>query len=79
MNDANELTMPDPQGRELTLEQHVRQSTLCHPSWHELDHAGYLISEVGFDGEYVRDRSEQVINAMLQARADFLRLRHEGA
>lgn len=64
------ITMPDPDGRELTLEQHVTQSTLIHPDWHELDHAGYLISEVGFDGDYVRNQMTAIIQTMLFTRAE---------
>lgn len=69
MNDTENLrTMPDSEGRELTLIEHVAQSTRCHPDWHELDHMDYLISEVGFDGEYVRGRVSDIIHQMIVTR-----------
>jgi len=63
------ITMPDPEGFERDLRQHVAQSTVCHPDWHELDHAGYLIAEVGFDGEYVQAHMEDIIQQMIMTRA----------
>ena len=65
----NIQTMPDPEGRELTIREHVAQSTRCHPDWHELDHMNYLISEVGFDGDYVREHVGDVIQQMIQTRS----------
>ena len=66
------VTMPAPGGEELTLLQHVEQSTRAHPSWHELDHAGYLIGEVGFDGEYVQKRIGDIIHKMTDVRFDMM-------
>lgn len=66
--DNRQVTMPNDEGRELTLEQWVAQSTLCHPDWHELDHMSYLVSEVGFEAEYVRDRLGDVIHQMVTTR-----------
>jgi hypothetical protein len=65
---TNELTMPAPGGQELTIREHVAQSTLCHPTWNELDHQHYLISEVGFDPEYVRDHVQAIILQMIETR-----------
>jgi hypothetical protein len=65
-------TMPGPDGQEMTLEQHVKQSTHCHPNWHELDHALYLISEAGFDGDYVRENMDVVMQTMIRTRIEIL-------
>lgn len=61
-------TLPDPQGQELTLTMHVIQSTLCHPDWDERMHQDYLVSEVGFSPEQVRESAEQIISAMIDTR-----------
>lgn len=68
-----EIRLPDPDGRELTLAEHVVQSTLIHNEWNELDHMEYLIQEVGFDGEYCRENIGVIMNAMLETRAELVR------
>jgi len=62
-------TMPDPEGRELTIHDHVVQSTQIHPDWHELDHVAYLISEVGFDAGTVQTQMTDIIHTMIETRA----------
>ena len=57
----------------MTLEQHVQQSTMIHPDWNELDHAEYLINEVGFDGALVQGSSHVIMNTMLETRGQMLR------
>lgn len=66
---TNTETMPGPDGQEMTLEQHVAQSTMCHETWNELDHAEYLISEVGFDGSFIGQNMERIIQQMLLTRS----------
>lgn len=66
---TNLMTLPDPAGRELTLREHVSQSTRVHPTWHELDHAHYLIAEVGFDGQLVQSSMGDIIQEMIMTRS----------
>lgn len=77
MTTNDQITRPNPDNTaEWTLEQHVAQSTAIHVhDWHELDHADYLISEVGFDGEYVKDNMESIIQTMIRVRSEVIRER----
>lgn len=66
-------TMPDLNGDELYLWQHVQRNTLAHPLWNELDHQHHLISVIGFTPEVVRANVEEIIHTMIRTRGKYLR------